>query len=356
MSQSLSAKRLTHIAQTTQTNAGFARITRTDGTVIGLTNHVKDVTIGSVTYLSATGYTPTAVSHSTNYQPGTVDVDAILSTAGIPRADIEAGEYDYADVRVFITDYTNPVADEHPVIRGKWGRVTLQDGRFQTEFHSLLDHLSQNIGRTHKPACDAELGDSDCGVRLDPSTWAATTAYTVREAQDAATGSIVKPTTELGVFFKCTVAGTSGGSEPSWDTTIGNTTTDGTVTWEAFRATTLTGTVTAITDNRVFQDSSRDEPDAYWDYGKVTFTSGANNGLSMEIKSFTYVNGSPGVAEISLFLPMPNDIALSDTYTIVTGCQKRFTEDCVGVYDNADNFRGFPFIPTRDQAARFGGQ
>ncbi|KKL81988.1 hypothetical protein LCGC14_1989270, partial [marine sediment metagenome] len=32
----------------------------------------------------------------------------------------------------------------------------------------------------------------------------------------------------------CTTAGDTGGSEPTWDTTIGNTTADGTVTWTAF--------------------------------------------------------------------------------------------------------------------------
>ena len=36
------------------------------------------------------------------------------------------------------------------------------------------------------------------------------------------------------MWFRCTVAGTSGGSEPNWPTESGNTTEDNTVTWTAF--------------------------------------------------------------------------------------------------------------------------
>lgn len=356
MSQSLSSKRLTHLALETQTNAECARIVRLDGTTIGLTNHVEDISLGGVTYLTGAAYTPTAHSANIQYEPGVVDVEGILAIAGVARADIEAGLFDFASVYIFQTDYTDPVVDEHPLFAGRWGKVEIREGRYLTQFHSLKDHLAQPIGRTYTPSCTATFGDANCGVRLDATTWAATTAYTVREDQDAATGSLVKPSSENGRFFKCTTAGTSGASEPSWDTTIGAETTDGTVTWEAIQATTLTGTVTGATGANVFIDTSRTEQDGFWTYGKVTWTGGDNSGLSMEIKAFTYVNGSPGDPEFTLFLPLPNDIQVGDTYTVQAGCRKRFDEDCIAKYDNADNFRGFPHIPTTDQAGKFGGQ
>ncbi|KKK93551.1 hypothetical protein LCGC14_2691740, partial [marine sediment metagenome] len=53
--------------------------------------------------------------------------------------------------------------------------------------------------------------------------WAATTAYTL--------GQTRHPTTPDGNVYECTTAGTSGGSEPTWDTTPGNTTNDNTVVW-----------------------------------------------------------------------------------------------------------------------------
>ena len=55
--------------------------------------------------------------------------------------------------------------------------------------------------------------------------WQASTLY--------AEGDFVEATTLNGVVFECTSGGTSDSSEPSWDTTIGNTTSDNTVTWTA---------------------------------------------------------------------------------------------------------------------------
>lgn len=56
------------------------------------------------------------------------------------------------------------------------------------------------------------------------SSWAATTAYVRNQ--------LVRPSAANGLVFRCTTAGTSDATEPTWDTTIGNTTADATVVWE----------------------------------------------------------------------------------------------------------------------------
>jgi hypothetical protein len=64
--------------------------------------------------------------------------------------------------------------------------------------------------------------------------WQAATAY--------AAGDIVLRTSGIGsentagLYMRCTTAGTSGASEPTWDTTVGNTTTDGagTLVWTTY--------------------------------------------------------------------------------------------------------------------------
>jgi len=63
-------------------------------------------------------------------------------------------------------------------------------------------------------------------LKLWPETWQSSTAYTV--------GDVVKASTYDSHAYKCTTAGTSGGSEPTWDTDNGDTTSDGTVTWTTF--------------------------------------------------------------------------------------------------------------------------
>lgn len=59
-----------------------------------------------------------------------------------------------------------------------------------------------------------------------PDDWAASTAYAV--------GDIVKATTYNDRTFVCSTAGTSDSSEPTWDTDVGDTTSDNTVTWTTY--------------------------------------------------------------------------------------------------------------------------
>lgn len=104
---------------------------------------------------------------------------------------------------------------------------------------------------------------------------------------------------------------------------------------------THTGTVDAVDNEFTFYDGARMETAGYFAYGTVTFTSGANVGLSMEIRDFS--NGRFG-----LFLPLPNAVAPGDAYTAVAGCDKRI-ETCSARFDNAVNFRGEPHLPGNDK-------
>lgn len=58
---------------------------------------------------------------------------------------------------------------------------------------------------------------------------------TAWESEQAyAVGDTVVPTVPNGFKYVCTVAGTSGASEPSWPEVVGTTKTDGTVTWTCY--------------------------------------------------------------------------------------------------------------------------
>jgi uncharacterized phage protein (TIGR02218 family) len=108
---------------------------------------------------------------------------------------------------------------------------------------------------------------------------------------------------------------------------------------------TVTGTVTGVTGPRVWTDSSRAEAAGYFAYGVVTWTSGANAGYAMEVKT----HAAGGV--MTLQLPMPFAVAVGDTYSMTPGCDKLLAT-CIGKFGNVLNFRGEPHLPGQDKVLR----
>lgn len=78
----------------------------------------------------------------------------------------------------------------------------------------------------------------------------------------------------------------------------------------------------------------------YFDLGKITFTSGVNNGISRSVKQ--YIKST--TSTFSLMSPFPNDPAAGDTFNAYPGCDKA-QSTCTTKFSNLANFRGFPFIP-----------
>jgi uncharacterized phage protein (TIGR02218 family) len=109
---------------------------------------------------------------------------------------------------------------------------------------------------------------------------------------------------------------------------------------------TVTGTLTGVTDNQEFADSSRSESDDHFNYGLLTWTSGNNNGLSMEVKD--YVSSTK---TFTLMSPMPFTVQVGDAYSVYQGCDK-VKSTCINDFNNVVNFRGFAEIPGLDQVQK----
>ncbi len=108
---------------------------------------------------------------------------------------------------------------------------------------------------------------------------------------------------------------------------------------------TVSGSASSVTDFARFTDATRSEADNIFNYGLLTWVTGANTGLSMEVKSFI-------AKQFTLWLPMPNAIAAGDTYSVYKGCDKRFAT-CQSVFNNAANFGGFPYLPGVDRILNY---
>jgi hypothetical protein len=78
-----------------------------------------------------------------------------------------------------------------------------------------------------------------------------------------------------------------------------------------------------------------------WQLGRITGTSGANNGISVTVASW---NGSTGFQPQ---YPFPFNIAAGDGFNFYPGCDKSIGNGGCGSggFNNISNFGGFPYVP-----------
>lgn len=101
------------------------------------------------------------------------------------------------------------------------------------------------------------------------------------------------------------------------------------------------------TDKRTKFSSDLTEADGIFDGGTLTWLTGANTGLTADVKD--YVNAS---GELRLQVHTQRDIQTGDTFDIAQGCLKEAIRDCKDKFDNLVNHGGFPFIPGSDSMYR----
>lgn len=141
------------------------RIERGDGVAIGLTTHDRDLTIDGLAHRAAPGMTPSAIERSAGLEADTMDVGGALSSAAIGEADLLAGRWDGARVRLFAVDWESgaTIAD---LGEGRIGAVELGEDGFTAELAGASAALAQPVVEETSAECRAELGDRRCRVAL----------------------------------------------------------------------------------------------------------------------------------------------------------------------------------------------
>jgi len=112
-----------------------------------------------------------------------------------------------------------------------------------------------------------------------------------------------------------------------------------------FALTAESGTVSTIVNQRRSFTSAAlagSQSDDFYKFGQVTFTSGDNSGLKVEVASYTDASGT-----VVLRKPTAFDFAVSDGFDITRGCDKTLGT-CDTKFSNTINFGGKPFMPGVD--------
>lgn len=148
--------------------------------------------------------------------------------------------------------------------------------------------------------------------------------------------------------YRVTVAGTTALSQPTYDTTVGNPTVDGTATLvpeESFmreaiiiEAVDLLNVIIAVTETRAVDD--------WYDGGALIVETGPNAGIVREIKNWTQA-----ASTVQLFITEPFSLQTGIRVKVYPGCDKR-RATCRDRFANVINFRGEPDIPGKDALVR----
>lgn len=142
------------------------RADRRDGVTIGLTSHDRDIILGGLVYRAAPGMIPSAIERQDGLEPDNVELAGSLTSDAITDADLAAGRWDGAMLRVSAVNWEAPELDPLFLLRGELGMVETGDGTFSAELRGPAALLEAPVVEETTPECRASLGDQRCRVAM----------------------------------------------------------------------------------------------------------------------------------------------------------------------------------------------
>ena len=154
-------------------------LSRSDGVVLGFTDHDLMLSFEGIDFRADTGLSALALQQSTGLSVDNTEALGALNDAAIREEDIEAGRYDMAEVRAWLVNWAD-VEQRQLQFRGSIGELRRAAGGFEAELRGLTDALNRPLGRVYQKPCSAVLGDRACGFDMT------TPGYVTERAVDGA--------------------------------------------------------------------------------------------------------------------------------------------------------------------------
>ncbi len=155
----------THLAGGATTVCRLWTVTRKDGLVLGFTDHDRDLVLEGVVCRASSGLTASALVQATGLSVDNTEAVGALSGGAIGEADLAAGRFDGAEVRIWLANWAD-IAARREIFRGTLGEVTMKGAEFRAELRGLAEPLNQPAGLAYTRTCQAVLGDRRCGFDL----------------------------------------------------------------------------------------------------------------------------------------------------------------------------------------------
>ena len=289
-----------HLAGEATTLAFCWKVTRTDGQVKGFTNHDESLEFGGATYEPNSAVSRSSISSADALAAGNLDIVGALTSEELSESDLEEGLWDSAKVEMFVVNWQDPAAQHMQIFEGYFGDIERTEDLFTIDIRSVIERFNVSQGRIFQRNCSADLGDSKCRVNLDLSVY-------------NASATVSKVTSPLEI--EAEILGFASG---------------------------------------------------WFSQGAVTWETGANADVKTEIRRHTQESRLvwTGIAEshvqtgkaLITFQSAPfHAVNVGDRFRIDAGCDKSLAT-CRQKFENTENFRGFPHMPSNDAVLRVGGR
>ena len=174
---------VTQIATICKITLAAGKLAANGNSVLGFTDHDKDLTVSSVLYEASTGYFRSAIQSDDSMAVDNMDSDWVLDADGINADDLRdeifhGATYElrfvkWSDVTVFSTVYK----------RGWIGEIQLSDAGANLSLLGLHYKARQTFGRIYSKNCPYDLGDSRCGKDITSLTKTGTVATVTSNRQ-----------------------------------------------------------------------------------------------------------------------------------------------------------------------------
>jgi uncharacterized phage protein (TIGR02218 family) len=146
-----SAALAAHLEQEVTTLATCWTLTRTDGLVLGFTDHDRDLVIEGLTYRAASAYSRSAIASRAGLAVDNLDLEGLLDAEAITEEDLRAGRFDRAAIEVFLVSWQALGQGVVKLRRGTLGEVRLQGGLYRAELRGMAQALTAPAVEVYTP-------------------------------------------------------------------------------------------------------------------------------------------------------------------------------------------------------------
>lgn len=164
--KSIGASLEAHYASGKQTIATCWKIVRTDAVTLAYTTHQEPLTVSGIVYQSIGSFERTTIESGIKLAGDSLSINGVLVAANVTQADIKAGKFDFAMFQIFEVNYQDLTMGINILRTGNLADISTSGIEFTAELRGLSDRLRNVVGKITLTSCDANLGDTRCGIDL----------------------------------------------------------------------------------------------------------------------------------------------------------------------------------------------